>query len=207
MSSSTEQLDSGATFDPHATRTGISNKKLTMWLFLASDCMFFGTLISTHLIYRRLAPDVVDPSQIFDLGLTSFATVILLLSSYMMALTSSAAKEGRMLKFRISLLGVVLLGAVFLGSLGYEYHHLLHEYELGLGTNIFSSTFYLLTGTHGVHVCLGLVWLLSWFFYSFKKGLNLKEAAEDVESVSLYWHFVELVWVVIFTLVYLIEFI
>jgi heme/copper-type cytochrome/quinol oxidase subunit 3 len=207
MSSSTEQPNSATIFDPHATRTGISNKKLTMWLFLASDCMFFGTLISTHLIYRRLAPDVVDPSQIFDVGLTCFATVILLLSSYMMALTSSAAKEGNMLKFRFSLLGVVALGTIFLASLGYEYHHLLHEFELGLSSNIFASTFYLLTGTHGVHVAVGLLWLLSWFFYSFKKGLNLKSAAEDVESLSLYWHFVELVWVVIFTLVYLIEFI
>ena len=63
MSTSNQTSD---LFDLHATRTGISNKKLTMWLFLASDCMFFGTLISTHLIYRRLAPDVVDPSQVFD---------------------------------------------------------------------------------------------------------------------------------------------
>jgi heme/copper-type cytochrome/quinol oxidase subunit 3 len=204
MSTSNQASD---LFDPHATRTGISNKKLTMWLFLASDCMFFGTLISTHLIYRRLAPDVVDPSQVFDVPLTCFATVILLLSSYMMALTTSAAKEGKFAKFRWSLIGVMVLGLVFLGALGYEYYHLMHEFELGLSSNIFASTFYILTGTHGIHVAVGLLWLICWFFYSFKKDLNLQGAAEDVESLSLYWHFVELVWVVIFTLIYLIEFI
>ena len=99
----------------------------------------------------------------------------------MMALTTSAAKEGKFAKFRWSLIGVMVLGLVFLGALGYEYYHLMHEFELGLSSNIFASTFYILTGTHGIHVAVGLLWLICWFFYSFKKNLNLQGAAEDVE--------------------------
>ena len=198
--------------EAHPTRTGIDNKKLIMWLFLASDCMFFGTLISTHLIYRKLYPTVLtedgvslDILNIFDIELTSFSTFILLMSSLFMALAVSAMHKGQIRSFRRNVLGVIVFGLIFLGCQVYEFTHFVHV-GMTLQNSIFGSTFYLMTGTHGTHVALGVLWLLILYFYSFSGKLTTKNAI-DVEVAGLYWHFVDIVWIVIFTAVYLIEYI
>ena len=203
MSTSNQTSD---LFDPHATRTVISNKKLTMWLFLASDCMFFGTLISTHLIYRKLYPEEFNPTQLFSLELTSFSTFILLMSSFLMALSVSAMHKGEMKSFRRNVIGVIFFGLIFLGCQVYEFAHFIHE-GLTLDTGTFGSTFYLMTGTHGVHVAVGVFWLISMLFYSQSGKMDAHKSAIDIEVAGLYWHFVDIVWIVIFTVVYLIEFI
>src|SRR6478609_2503387 len=117
-----------------AVSTGIENKKLIMWLFLVSDCMFFGTLISTHLIYRKLFPagftevegktDFVQ--KLFDIELTSFSTFILLMSSFLMALAVSAMHKGQVKSFRKNLIGVILFGLIFLGCQVFEFTHFHH---------------------------------------------------------------------------------
>jgi heme/copper-type cytochrome/quinol oxidase subunit 3 len=184
----------------------VKNKKLIMWLFLGSDCMFFGTLISTHLIYRKLYPEEFDPTQLFSLELTSFSTFILLMSSFLMALSVSAMHKGEMKSFRRNVIGVIFFGLIFLGCQVYEFAHFMHEgLTLDLGT--FGSTFYLMTGTHGVHVAVGVFWLISMLFYSKSGKMEAHKNAIDVEVAGLYWHFVDIVWIVIFTVVYLIEFI
>ena len=184
----------------------VKNKKLLMWLFLGSDCMFFGTLISTHLIYRKLYPEEFDPTQLFSLELTSFSTFILLMSSFLMALSVSAMHKGEMKSFRRNVIGVIFFGLIFLGCQVYEFAHFMHEgLTLDLGT--FGSTFYLMTGTHGVHVAVGVFWLISMLFYSQSGKMEAHKNAIDVEVAGLYWHFVDIVWIVIFTVVYLIEFI
>jgi heme/copper-type cytochrome/quinol oxidase subunit 3 len=184
----------------------VKNKKLIMWLFLGSDCMFFGTLISTHLIYRKLYPEEFDPTQLFSLELTSFSTFILLMSSFLMALSVSAMHKGEMKSFRRNVIGVIFFGLIFLGCQVYEFAHFMHEgLTLDLGT--FGSTFYLMTGTHGVHVAVGVFWLISMLFYSQSGKMEAHKNAIDVEVAGLYWHFVDIVWIVIFTVVYLIEFI
>ena len=184
----------------------IDNKKLLMWVFLGSDCMFFGTLISTHLIYRKLYPESFDPTALFSLELTSFSTFILLMSSFLMALAVSAMHKGELKSFRNNVIGVVFFGLIFLGCQVYEFAHFVHE-GLTLSTNTFGSTFYMMTGTHGVHVAIGVFWLVCMYFYSHTGKMNAHESAVDVEVAGLYWHFVDIVWIVIFTVVYLIEFI
>lgn len=184
----------------------IDNKKLLMWLFLGSDCMFFGTLISTHLIYRKLYPESFDPLSVFDLELTSFSTFILLMSSFLMALAVSAMHKGQLKSFRRNVIGVIFFGLIFLACQVYEFSHFVHA-ELTLSTNTFGSTFYMMTGTHGVHVAIGIFWLLCLYFYSHTGKMKAHESAVDVEVAGLYWHFVDIVWIVIFTAVYLIEYI
>ena len=177
-----------------------------MWLFLGSDCMFFGTLISTHLIYRKLYPEEFDPTVLFSLELTSFSTFILLMSSFLMALSVSAMHKGEIKSFRRNVIGVIFFGLIFLGCQVYEFAHFIHE-GLTLSTGTFGSTFYLMTGTHGVHVAIGVFWLISMLFYSQGGKMEAHKNAVDVETAGLYWHFVDIVWIVIFTVVYLIEFI
>ncbi|MDX2111827.1 MAG: heme-copper oxidase subunit III [Verrucomicrobiota bacterium] len=188
------------------TATGIPNKKVAMWAFLASDCMFFGTLISTHLIYRKLHPTVVDPKEIFSIELTSASTFILLMSSLLMALAVSAMHKKNVVSARWCLAGVIFFGSLFVGAQCYEFHHFVHAKELTLTSSIFGSTFYVLTGTHGVHVTLGIVWLIGWFIKTFSKSFK-PEHALDIEVAGLYWHFVDIVWIIIFPFVYLIEYI
>tara|TARA_B100000035_G_scaffold66634_1_gene54406 strand:- start:64 stop:666 length:603 start_codon:yes stop_codon:yes gene_type:complete len=195
-----------ATHDDGHHSLMVNNKKLLMWLFLGSDCMFFGTLISTHLIYRKLYPEEFEPTQLFSLELTSFSTFILLMSSLLMALSVSAMHKGQMKSFRRNVVGVIFFGLIFLGCQVYEFAHFVHE-GLTLSTGTFGSTFYLMTGTHGVHVAIGVFWLIAMLFYSQSGKMEAHKNAVDVEIAGLYWHFVDIVWIVIFTVVYLIEFI
>jgi heme/copper-type cytochrome/quinol oxidase subunit 3 len=188
------------------TNTGVENKKLAMWAFLASDCMFFGTLISTHLIYRKIYPMVEDPVEIFDLELTGFSSFILLMSSFLMALAVSAAHKNNMRGMRFFLAGTIVFGLIFLGGQVYEFTHFVNDKGLTLSSSVFGSTFYVLTGTHGVHVALGVMWLSGWLIASYT-GRYKRENALDVEVAGLYWHFVDIVWIVIFTVVYLVEYI
>jgi cytochrome o ubiquinol oxidase subunit 3 len=277
-----------ATIDHHhdpTTSTGIPNKKLLMWAFLASDCMFFGTLISTHLIYRLHPPaGGLDPKAIFSPELTSFSTFILLMSSLMMALAVTAIQKGNVKSCRWSLLTTIFFGLIFLGCQVYEFEHFVHDKKMTISNSLLGTTFYTLTGTHGCHVAIGVLWLTLMYVRSFKPGsgstqrtwfshqilhavalivglllllkvtLGLVHALQveptfgaaaghflkgeflalvgllaalgacvwfarprgpvdfgvthaiDVESMGLYWHFVDIVWIVIFTVVYLLEY-
>ena len=269
------------------TSTGIPNKKLLLWAFLASDCMFFGTLISTHLIYR-LHPPVGTPSprEIFDIPLTSFSTFILLMSSLMMALAVTAIQKGNVKSCRWSLLTTIFFGMIFLGCQVFEFTEFVEVKHMSISNSLLGTTFFTLTGTHGCHVAIGVLWLSLMYVRSFKPASGnawqkswlrhnllhagtlilalllslkvvlslvfaIKDAATigagvqhflstdfvfialalvaygalvwfarprgpvqfdemnaiDVESMGLYWHFVDIVWIVIFTAVYLLEYI
>lgn len=201
MSSSNLLLD-----NPHEVGcTGLPHRKIMMWAFLASDCMFFGSLIATYLVYRGHSTDHPLPEDIFDIPLTSTSSFVLLLSSWLMVLALSAIQRGDLWKFRLWTLGVAFFGSIFLGFQIYEFSHFVHA-GLTLKQNLFGSTFFVLTGTHGCHVAIGVLWLMSLFFYSFVGGVTPKRAL-DVEIAGLYWHFVDIVWIVIFTAVYLLEYI
>ena len=277
-----------ATIDHHhdpTTSTGIPNKKLLMWTFLASDCMFFGALISTHLIYRLHPPaGGLDPKVVFSPELTSFSTFILLMSSLMMALAVTAIQKGNVKSCRWSLLTTIAFGLIFLGCQVYEFDHFVHDKKMHINNSLLGTTFYTLTGTHGTHVAIGVLWLTLMYVRSFKPTvgstqrtwfshqiahatalilvlllalkvtLGLVHALQvettfgsaigaffgheflalagllvalgacfwfarprgpvdftevnaiDVESMGLYWHFVDIVWIVIFTAVYLLEY-
>jgi len=266
--------------DP-STTTGIPNKKLLMWAFLASDCMFFGCLISTHLIYRlHPPPGNPSPREIFNPPLTSFSTFILLMSSLLMALAVNAIQRGNVRSMRHMLLGTIFFGCIFLTCQVYEFTDFVMDKHMTITNCILGSTFFTLTGTHGCHVAIGVLWLTLMYIRSFQPadvstnrlwfgrtllhiagfiaaigltmylvldfvhraqagtlsgylgkdalaiagaiiayvGLNLlsrtrgsvdfgEANAIDVESMGLYWHFVDIVWIVIFTVVYLLEYI
>ena len=189
---------------PEATSTGISHRKLLMWAFLGSECMFFGTLIASYLVYYgQSLPGTPTPEEVLNIPLTSTSTFVLLMSSLAMVLAYSSITKGNVKNFRIWILLTALLGAVFLGFQVYEFRYFAVHDGLTPRTNLFGSTFFTLTGFHGAHVTVGVLWLLSLFAYSFKGDLT-KEGGLTVDLVALYWHFVDVVWIVIFTVVYLI---
>jgi len=193
--------------DVHATSTGISNEKLAMWVYLASDCLLFGGMISTYLIYKNRPAEVAGlagsdkiPSEFFDIPFTSMTSFILLMSSLTMVLSVNAILRGDSKRMRLWLVSTAVLGGLFLGGQAYEFRIFVVDDGMGFTTNVASSAFFALTGLHGAHVLIGVIMLLSVVLLSFGRKMR----AEAVEVVGLYWHFVDIVWVLIFTIVYLI---
>jgi heme/copper-type cytochrome/quinol oxidase subunit 3 len=188
--------------DEHQTTTGLPNTKLAMWVFLASECLLFGALISAYVLYRGRDETGPFPSDVFDIPYTSVSSFVLLASSVTMVLALAAAQKRDVQRMRLWLLTTALLGMTFVGGQVYEFT-LFHEEGLAIDTNLFGTTFYTLTGFHGVHVTVGILMLLSLVGMSIAQRLP-PDAAFPVEMVGLYWHFVDIVWIVIFTVVYLI---
>ncbi len=182
--------------------TGISNNKLAMWLFLGSECLLFGGLISTYMLYRGRHSGSLGPDQIYDIPFTSVSSFVLLMSSLTMVLAVSAVSRGDVRTAKVWLVMTALLGTTFIGGQAYEFTSFYRE-GLGFTTSLFSSSFYTLTGFHGVHVTVGIIMLLSLVGMINKDRVH-GDQSEVVELVGLYWHFVDIVWIVIFTLVYLI---
>lgn len=186
----------------HVTSTGLSNNKLAMWLFLGSECLLFGGLISTYMLYRGRVGTGPTPDQIYDIPFTSVSSFVLLMSSLTMVLAVSAAARRDDRNTTLWLTVTALLGATFVGGQVYEFTAFYRE-GLGFTTSLFGSSFYTLTGFHGVHVTVGIVMLMA-LVGIIRRSQIPGDKAETVELVGLYWHFVDIVWIVIFTLVYLI---
>jgi cytochrome c oxidase subunit 3/cytochrome o ubiquinol oxidase subunit 3 len=186
----------------HATSTGLSNNKLAMWLFLGSDCLLFGGLISTYMLYRGRVAAGPRPEDVYNIPFTSVSSFVLLMSSLTMVLAVTAAHRADVTRTRLWLVATALLGSTFVGGQVFEFTEFYHR-GLGYTTSLFSSSFYTLTGFHGVHVTVGVIMLLSLVFITLR-GRIPGDEGEVVELVGLYWHFVDIVWIVIFTLVYLI---
>lgn len=189
----------------HYRSTNLPDIKLMMWVFLASDCMFFGTLIGTYLVYKGRSLVGPYPVDVLDIPLTTVSTFVLLMSSFLMVLALHALRHDDTFKFRLWTFGVAFFGAIFLGFQVYEFIHFV-DVGLTLQTNLFGTTFFVLTGTHGVHVTIGVIWLLSILIHSYFKPWTSKDAVY-LEVSGLYWHFVDIVWIVIFTVIYLVEFV
>jgi len=185
-----------------STSTGLSNTKLGMWAFLGSECLLFGALISTYLLYRGRSTQGPNPKEVFDIPFTSVSSFVLLMSSLTMVLALSAIQRGDHPKLRVWLMATALLGMTFISGQVYEFTRFIQE-GLTLSSSLFGTTFFILTGFHGVHVSGGILMLLTLFGMSLDGRLPT-ERAEAVELVGLYWHFVDVVWIVIFTVVYLI---
>ena len=185
---------------------------MLMWLFLASDCMFFGSLIAMYMIYRGDAERMFEagqgagpvPHEILDIPYTSISAFVLLMSSLTMVLALASIQRGNQRGLRVWLGATAALGLVFLGGQFFEFTAFYRE-GLGLTTNIFSMSFFTLTGFHGAHVTIGVIWLISLVIVSLSGGVR-QDQSMNVEIAGLYWHFVDIVWIVIFTLVYLIPY-
>ena len=185
------------------TSTGLSNEKVAMWAFLGSECLLFGALISTYLLFRgRSTPGTITPSDVYDILFTSVSSFVLLMSSLTMVLALAAIQRGDHRRLRVWLLATALLGGTFVAGQMYEFT-IFYSEGLKISTNLFGSSFFVLTGFHGAHVTIGVLMLLSLWSLSVRGKLPTHRS-ETVELVGLYWHFVDVVWIVIFTLVYLI---
>lgn len=193
--------DSGHGGD-HGPSTGISHIKLAMWVFLGSECLLFGGLISTYLLYKTRANGRTLPTDVFDIPFTSVSSFVLLMSSLTMVLALSGVSRGDDTAGRTWLLATALLGGIFIGGQVYEFTSFVRE-GVAFTTNPASAAFFTLTGFHGVHVSLGIVMLMSLFVASLRGKLT-RDNSETVEIVGLYWHFVDIVWIFIFTVIYLI---
>ena len=187
----------------HATTTGIDHRKMLIWVFLGSECMFFGSLIATYLIYYGQSVSGPTPADILDIPTTTVSPFVLLMSSFSMVMAYSNIRRGNVRNFRVWILCTAFLGATFLGFQTFEFREFAIHGHLTPRTNLFGSTFFTLTGFHGAHVTVGVIWLLSLYGYSFKGDLTPQEGL-SVDLVALYWHFVDVVWIVIFTVIYLI---
>ncbi len=189
--------------DHHYTSTGLPSWKVGFWAFIGSECLFFASLISTYLVYKGRSVTGPYPEEILDIPLTSVSTFVLLMSSLAMVLALDGVQKGSRKLTLIWLGAVILLGLGFLGFQVYEFNHFVHQ-GLTLGTNVFGSSFYVLTGFHGAHVTGGVIWLTTLWIMAARKKLGQKDALK-VEIAGLYWHFVDIVWIAIFTLIYLIQ--
>ena len=187
----------------HVTATGISNEKLGMWVFLGSECLLFGGLISTFLLYKNRSGygELNErPHDLYDLAFTSISSFVLLMSSLTMVLAVNAVMGGDSKRMRLWLSATCVLGGLFLAGQVYEFTEFVRE-GLGYTSNVSASAFYTLTGFHGAHVAVGIIMLVSMLGMSFRQRMH----AEAIEIVGLYWHFVDVVWIIIFTVVYLIK--
>ena len=185
------------------TSLGVSHYKLAMWTFLGSECFFFGSLIGTYMSYRGKSINGPYPLDVFSAEVTSISTFDLLLSSLFMALAVHYAKLGEINKAIAWIAATIVGGLIFLGFQVYEFSHFYHE-GLTPRVNLFGATFFTLTGFHGAHVSVGVLLLASLAYYL--KAGKLNDPGESTEIIGLYWHFVDIVWIAIFTLVYLLEY-
>ena len=177
--------------------------KLGMWVFLAADAMSFGGLLAGYGALRYYSHDWPNPAGTLGIALTAFMTFLLIVSSFTMVQALSAFRRGNVARAKMFLLATAAGGAAFLGMQAYEWTHLMHE---GLtltgnpfGNPLFGTTFFVLTGFHGCHVLAGVLYLL---YTTMKAGRGWGYG--EIEITGLYWHFVDLIWILVFTFVYLL---
>ena len=210
----------------HYTSLGLDNRKIAIWTFIGSECMLFASLISTYLVYKGRSPAGPSPHEawtnpatgevfkpILNIPVTSASTFVLLMSSLAMVLALAAVQNKNLPKHTLGerILGssklwlwmTALLGITFLGFQAYEFTSFVHE-GLSIRTNLFGSSFFTLTGFHGAHVTAGVLWLFTLLAIDYKRGLTPADSLL-VDICALYWHFVDVVWIAIFTLLYLIK--
>ncbi|MFQ5740840.1 MAG: cytochrome c oxidase subunit 3 [Acidobacteriota bacterium] len=182
----------------------VSWQKLMMWVFIVTDALLFAGFLSVYGFVRLASPQWPDQSEVFHLGMIGVMTFILISSSATMATAVAAARRAHHTRVLQFLLLTILGGVAFLGMQAFEWTSLIHEgarlYANPWGPPTFSASFFVITGFHGSHVLTGVILLA---IVALRSTMG-RSSAEGVELVGLYWHFVDLVWVFIFTLFYLV---
>jgi cytochrome c oxidase subunit 3 len=177
------------------------NKFLGFWFFLGGETVLFASLFGTFIALRDKTAQGPTPHELFEMPLVFVATMLLLTSSLTSVYAIYHMKNFEFKKMQLWFGVTVLLGLGFLGLEIFEFNNYVHE-GLKYSTSAFSSAFYTLVGLHGSHVTFGLLWILTLMIRNAKRGLNLYNAPKFYVA-SLYWHFIDVVWVFIFTVVYL----
>lgn len=179
------------------------NKVLGFWLFLGGEAVLFGTLFATFLALRNQTNDGPTANELFSLPITAAATLLLLFSSLTSVFAIQAMHRHNLKSLRIWLVVTVVLGLAFLGLEIYEFYEYVAHKNFGMTTSAFSSAFFTLVGFHGAHVAFGVVWISILIGQLFTKGLTVVTAPKVYVS-AMYWHFIDVVWVFIFSVVYLL---
>ena len=178
------------------------NKFVGFWLFLGGETVLFASIFGTYLALKNSTNGGPTSQEMFQMPLVFIMTMLLLTSSLTSVYAMYHMKNFNFKKMQLWLLVTVLLGLGFLGFEIYEFYHYTHEFKHTMRSSAFGSAFYALVGTHGLHVLFGLCWILTLIFRNAKRGLNLYNAPKFYVA-SIYWHFIDVVWVFIFTVVYL----
>ncbi|MFN0118469.1 MAG: heme-copper oxidase subunit III [Elusimicrobiota bacterium] len=181
---------------------GISTGKIGMWTFLVSEIMFFTGLIGSYIVLRFGASSWPNPSEFLNTKILTFNTLVLLTSSLTMALSVDAAQKNDMSKLLKNLFLTLLLGIIFLVVKAYDYVHMWGN-GFTISTNLLGSFYYLITAFHGLHVLSGLIFILT-LIVGVKKGRYSSSNYGRIEYCGLYWHFVDIIWVIVFGAVCLI---
>lgn len=193
---------SGAAVVHAGESTDVPTSRLGMWLFLASEVMFFASLVGSYIVLRMGAREWPDPNAILGIPVLAVNTFILITSSATMVMAHEAARAGDNARLRKMLAATAALGTLFLVIKVWDYTHLVHNGFI-IGETLFASCYYTLTGFHGLHVLAGVIALVvGWFAAG--KGAYTPEDHGYVEGVGLYWHFVDLVWIVLFAILCLV---
>jgi heme/copper-type cytochrome/quinol oxidase subunit 3 len=187
----------------HHTSTGLDNRKVAIWTFIGSECLFFASLISTYLVYKGRDTKGPTPEEILQIPLVTVGTALLLFSSLFVVLALYGAQKGNRRMLLTWLAATIMCGLFFVGMQVYEFTHFVHK-GLTLQRNMFGASFFVLTGFHGTHVTIGVIWLVTMFYLALRRKLP-PERSLNLEMAALYWHFVDVVWIVIFPVVYLIR--
>ncbi|UOE92973.1 MULTISPECIES: cytochrome (ubi)quinol oxidase subunit III [Bacillaceae] len=197
-------IDHSKGLPPHPERATLEgkNKFLGFWFFLGGETVLFATFFGTYLGLKGGVGDGPTPQEIFALPLVFIMTMILLTSSLTSVLAMYAMKKNQFRKMMVWMIITVLLGLAFLGLEVYEFYEYYHHYGLGYSTSAFASAFYSLVGLHGAHVAFGLLWITTLLVRYRRSGITLTNAPKFYVA-SLYWHFIDVVWVFIFSVVYL----
>ena len=197
------------------TSTGLDSRKLAIWTFIGSECMFFATLISNYLVNKGrslVGPFPHEPwtsptgehfKPILEIPLVTLGTALLLFSSLFVVLALSGAQRGSRKALVGWLAATIACGVFFVGMQVYEFSHFVRE-GLTPQRNLFGASFFTLTGFHGAHVTLGVIWLTTLWILAWRGKIPPSKSL-NLEMAALYWHFVDVVWIVIFPVVYLIK--
>lgn len=179
------------------------HRKLGIWIFLASEVIFFGAVITTFLVFRDRSTSGPNPHEVLTLLVPTIMTLVLLTSSITMVMALQAIQAGNRARMWQWLVVTAVLGIVFLGLKLSEYSHLISD-GITPSTNIFGSVYFLTTGLHAAHVIVGIIWIFAVVGKALRGGFSATNYL-PVEMAGLYWHFVDLIWVAIFMVVYLTD--
>lgn len=193
---------SHATAESYPPSLGIPHARFGMWIFLASEIMFFTGLIGSYIVLRLGSESWPDPTEVLNTPLLGLNTFILITSSFTMVQALAAAQRSDTAKLKLNLGLTILGGAIFLGIKLWDYNHMIHE-GFKINTNLFGSFYYMLTGFHGLHVLGGVIALICIWFGA-AKGKYSADNYYGVEAMGLYWHFVDLIWIILFAILCLV---
>lgn len=186
--------------DDHHEHTG-DKVLLGFWIYILSDCLLFATFFAVYTVMGQNFAGAPEPKELFDLGYVGIETILLLVSSFTFGMAMLAMHQKNMAKLNLWLVITFLLGAGFLAMELNEFHHFLHE---GARPSVsgYWTAFYSLVGTHGLHVTSGLVWMLVMFIHLKRDGLTAHNTVR-ISCLSLFWHFLDIIWICVFSYVYL----